>query len=74
VKQVEVDKMLQDRQQLGVIDESDSLQSSPIDLIQKKNWDHCFCVECRKLSDVIRKDCFQLSRIDVTLDTIPRAK
>jgi hypothetical protein len=66
--------MLQDMQQLGVIDESDSPWSFPIGLIQKKNWDHCFCIDCRKLNDVPREDCFPLPRIDVTLDMFTRAK
>jgi hypothetical protein len=74
VKQVEVDKMLQDMQQLGVIDESNNSCSSPIGLIQKKNLDHCFCIDCRKLNDVTRENCFPLPRIDVTLDMLTRAK
>jgi hypothetical protein len=47
----------------GVIEESDSPLSFPV-FIQKKNVDLHFCMDCRKLNDVLRKDCSQLPWID----------
>jgi hypothetical protein len=66
--------MLEDIQQRGVIEVSDSPWSSPIVLVRKKNPDLCFCIYYRKLNDVMRKDCFPLPRIDDTLDTLAGAK
>jgi hypothetical protein len=62
--------MLEDMQQRGVIEESDSPWSSPVVLVRNKNGDLRFCVDYRKLNDVTRKDCFSLPRIDDTLDML----
>jgi hypothetical protein len=43
-------------------------------LVRKNNGEPCFCVDYRKLNDVTKKDCFPLSRIDDTLDTLAGAK
>jgi hypothetical protein len=43
-------------------------------LIRKKNGELRFCLDCRKLNDVTKKDCFPLPRIDNTLDTLAGAK
>jgi hypothetical protein len=40
----------------------------------EENGDHCFCVDYRKLNDIIQKECFQLSKIDNVLDMLARAK
>jgi hypothetical protein len=66
--------MLNDIQRRGVIEESDSPLSSLVVLVRKKNGELRFCVEYRKLNDVTQKDCFPLSRIDDTLDTLSGAK
>jgi hypothetical protein len=57
-----------------VIEESEGPWSSPVVLVRKKNGDLRFCVDYRKLNDVTKKDCFPLSRIDDTLDTLAGAK
>jgi hypothetical protein len=69
-KQTELSKMLNDMQRREVIEESDSPWSSPAVLVRKKNGELRFCVDCRKLNDVTKKDCFPLPRIDDTLDTL----
>jgi hypothetical protein len=71
-KQADVGKMLEDMQQHGVIEESDSPWSSPVILRKKNNLS--FCIDYRKLNNFIRKDCFPLSQIDNTLDTQAGAK
>jgi hypothetical protein len=43
-------------------------------MVRKKTGELRFCVDYRKLNDVIKKDCFPLPRIDDTLDTLAGAK
>jgi hypothetical protein len=59
-KQAEVDKILEDMQRRGVIEQSNSLWPSPVFIVWKENGDLCFCIDYRKLNDVTRKDCFPL--------------
>jgi hypothetical protein len=73
-KQAEVNDMLEDMKERGVIEESDSPWSSPVVLVRKKNGDLRFCVDYGKLNAVTKKDCFPLPRIDDTLDTLAGAK
>jgi hypothetical protein len=68
-----VSKILEDMQQHGVTEESNSPWLSPIILVQK-NRDLCFCADYKKLNDVIREDCFPLPQTDDTLDTLAEAK
>jgi hypothetical protein len=73
-KQTEVSDMIDDRQRRRVIKESDSPWSSPVVLVRKKNGELRFCVDYRKLNDIMKKDSFFLPRIDDTLDTLSGAK
>jgi hypothetical protein len=66
--------MLDDMQCRRVIDKSDSPWSSPVVLLRKKNGELRFCLDYRKLNDVIKNDCFPLPRTDDTLDTLAGAK
>jgi hypothetical protein len=66
--------MLDDMQRHEVTKESDSPWSSPVVLVGKKNRELRFCVDYRKLSDLTKKDCFPLPRIDDTLDMLAGAK
>jgi hypothetical protein len=72
-KQADAGEMLEDMQESGVIEESDSPWSSPI-LVWKKNRDLCFCVDYGKLYSVTMKGCFPLPQIDVTLNMLAGAK
>jgi hypothetical protein len=66
--------MLEDMQQCRVIEDPDSPRSSPVILVQKKNGDLLFCMDYRKLNDVMKKDCFPLPWINETLDMLAGAK
>jgi hypothetical protein len=66
--------MLEDMKSKGVIEDSDSLWSSPVVLVRKKDSNLRFCVDYRRLNDVTKKDCFLLPRIDDTLDTLAGAR
>jgi hypothetical protein len=66
--------MLDDMQRRGVIEESDSSWSYPVALVRRKNGELCFCLDYRKWTNVIKKGCFPLPRIDYTLDTLAGAK
>jgi hypothetical protein len=54
-KQAEVDKMLKDKKPCGVIKESNSHRSCTFIFVQKNGYLH-FCMDYRKLKDVMRKD------------------
>jgi hypothetical protein len=66
--------MLEDMKSKGVIEESDSPWLLPVVLVWKEDGSLCFCIDYRRLNDVTKKDCFPLSRIDDTLDTLAGAK
>jgi hypothetical protein len=72
-KQTEVSEMLDDMQRRRVIEESDSPWSFPVVLVRKMNGELRFYADYRKLN-VTKKDCFPLTRIDDTLDTLAGAK
>jgi hypothetical protein len=55
-KQAEVNKMLKDMEEWGVIEGSDSPWSLPVVLVQKKNGDFRFYVDNRKLNVVTKKE------------------
>ena len=54
----------------GQIDPSDSLWSSPVVLVTKKDGGTRFCVDYCRLNDATVKDAYPLPRIDDTLDML----
>ncbi|GFV61212.1 retrovirus-related Pol polyprotein from transposon 17.6 [Trichonephila clavipes] len=69
-KQEEVQKLIKDMKNNDVIEPSSSPWASPIVLVRKKDGSTRFCVDYRRLNDVIKKDSYPLPRIDDTLDTL----
>lgn len=72
-KQHEVNRMVTDMQEAGVIESSNSPWSSPVVLVEKKDGSMRFCIDYRKLNAVTKKDSYPLPRIDDTLDTLSGA-
>lgn len=66
----EVDKLLEDMKEKGVIEESQSPWVSPVLLVRKKDNSIRFCVDYRKLNDLTVKDSFPLPKIDDLLDRL----
>ena len=70
----QVNKMVQQMLEQGVIEPSQSPWASPVVLVQKKDGSSRFCVDYRRLNSVTKLDVFPLPRIDDTLDSLSRAK
>ena len=70
----EVDKMVGDMLDQGVIQPSSSPWASPVVLVRKKDGGMRFCVDYRKLNHVTKLDEFPLPRIDDTLDLLAGAR
>jgi len=66
----EVEKILEEMKQQGVIEESCSPWISPAVLVKKKDGTIRFCVDFRKLNAVTEKDSYPLPRIDDLLDRL----
>jgi len=68
----EVDKIIEDMKEQGVIKESCSPWVSPAVLVKKKDGSIRFCVDYLKLNDVMItvKDSYPLLRIDDLLDQV----
>ena len=57
----------------GVIEPACSPWNSPVVLVKKQNGSFRFCVDYRKLNDVIRKDVFPIPRINEVLENLKGA-
>ena len=60
----EVEHLINEMQEQGVIQPSQSPWASPIVLVQKKDGSIRFCVDYRKVNKVTRKDSYPLPRVD----------
>ena len=54
----------------GVIELCQSSWASPVVMVTKKDGTTRFCVDYRKLNDIMKKDAYPLPRIDDTLDVL----
>jgi len=66
----EVDKIIKDMSDEGVIEESKSPWMSPAVLVKKKNGTIRFCIDYRKLNAVTKKDSYPIPRIDDIFDQL----
>ncbi|KAL6416811.1 hypothetical protein ACFW04_013159 [Cataglyphis niger] len=67
---VEVDEM----EKAGVIEPSRSAWSSPIVVVRKKDGKHRFCIDFRKVNEVMEKDAYPLPQVTATLDKLRGAR
>ena len=70
----EVATQLQQMQEDGVIQPSNSPWASVIVLVRKRNWKLCICVDYCHLNSVTKPDAYPLPRIDDLLDQLGSAK
>lgn len=70
----EVEKEIEDMLDKGVIEIFNSFWSFLIVLVKKKDGFIRFCIDYRKLNDVIIKDSYLIFRIDFILDVLVGVK
>ncbi len=58
----------------GVIESCQSSWVIPVVLVTNKDGSTCFCMDYRKVNDIMRKDTYPLPRIDDTLDALRGAQ
>ena len=70
----EVEHLINEMQEQGVIQPSQSPWAFPIMLVQKKDGSIRFCVDYRKINKITRKDSYPLPRVDDLLDLLEGAQ
>ena len=66
----EMEGMIGQMLEQGVIQESSSPWASPVVLVAKKDGTNRFCVDCRRFNSITKMDTFPLPRIDNSLDLL----
>jgi hypothetical protein len=69
-----IEKMVDEMEEEGVIQQSKSPWANPVVLVEKKDGGTRFCVGYRKLNSITKLDVFPLPRIDDSLDLLPHNK
>lgn len=72
--QSHMDKAIDEILSKGIIEKSNSPQSSPVVLVKKKDNTYRFCVEYRKLNSVTEKDAYAIPYVSHTLDKLRDAR
>ena len=73
-RRVDLQSLLADMLQQGIITESNSPWAAPIVLVKKKDGSTRLCVDYRKLNKVTVPDAYPLPRVDDTLDSLNGCK
>lgn len=58
----------------GIIEPSGSPWSSPIVVVRKKDGNHRFCIDFRRVNDVTHRDAYPLPQVTATLDKLRGAR
>ena len=74
VQRDHIAQLIKQMQTQGIVKPSASPWASPVVLVPKKDGSTRFCVDCRRLNAVTKKDVYPLPRIDDILDTLAQAK
>ena len=69
-----VDKELQEMEEGGIIETSNSEWASPIVLIKKKDGTMRFCIDYRRLNAVTQVEAYPMPRIDDIIDRLGKAQ
>ena len=70
----QIDEMVREMLEQGVIEPSQSPWASPVVLVKKRDGSYRFCVDYRRLNSITKMDVFPLPQIDDTLDLLSKAK
>ena len=70
----EVARQLNNMQEAGVIEPSNSPWSSPVVMVRKKDGTLRFCVDYRELNKITKRDTFPLQRVDDLLDQLGNSR
>lgn len=70
VEREEVQRLIREMLERGVVERSTSPWASPIVLVKKKDGTVRFCVDYRKVNNITHKDAYPLPRINTTLNTL----
>ncbi|KAG0442406.1 Retrovirus-related Pol polyprotein from transposon 17.6 [Dictyocoela muelleri] len=63
-------KLVCELENKGIVSESNSRWLNPVHLVRKKNGDLRFCIDFRKLNDLVEQDNFEIPRIKELISTL----
>lgn len=72
--QAVIDREVEGMLEQGIIEPSDSPWSSPIVIVKKKDGQHRFCIDFRRINEVTHRDAYPLPQMTATLDKLRGAR